>query len=158
MGEAFWRFSLTLYTRPGMAEALLRLQDRDGCDINLILFALWSGAVVRRPLTTADLARAEQAAAPLREVVEELRQVRRRLKQAAPPELRHLRRRVAVLELVAERRVQHALAAAADPKGDPTAAPLATAAANLALYLGRERAASTEAAAIRAELGRLIRR
>jgi len=36
-GEAFWRFSLALYARPGVAEALVELQDRAGRDVNLQL-------------------------------------------------------------------------------------------------------------------------
>ena len=39
----FWRFSLALYARPGVAEALIALQDRAGLDVNLILFGLWVG-------------------------------------------------------------------------------------------------------------------
>ena len=42
-GEALWRFSLAFYARPSVAEALIALQDRGGCDVNLILFALWRG-------------------------------------------------------------------------------------------------------------------
>ena len=41
--EAFWRFSLVFYERPGVADALIALQDRGGFDVNLILFALWLG-------------------------------------------------------------------------------------------------------------------
>ena len=36
-GEAFWRFSLALYARPDVAEALIGLQDRAGLDVDLIL-------------------------------------------------------------------------------------------------------------------------
>jgi len=42
-GGAFWRFSLDAYGRPGVAAACLDLQDRHGCDVNLILYALWLG-------------------------------------------------------------------------------------------------------------------
>ncbi|HKS89918.1 MAG TPA: TIGR02444 family protein, partial [Stellaceae bacterium] len=57
-GEAFWRFSLALYARPGVAEALIALQDRAGRDVNLMLFALWFGAVRGRRLDAARLAAA----------------------------------------------------------------------------------------------------
>jgi uncharacterized protein (TIGR02444 family) len=40
---SFWRFSLMLYRRPGVAEALIRLQDERGHNANLILFGLWLG-------------------------------------------------------------------------------------------------------------------
>src|SRR5580700_6044309 len=65
--EAFWRFSLAFYERPGVAEALITLQDRDGFDINLILFALWLGISGHGPLGGDTLAAAERvAAAPKR--------------------------------------------------------------------------------------------
>lgn len=158
MGEAFWRFSLVFYSRPGVAEALLRLQDRDGCDINLILLALWCGAVLRRRLDAADLAAAEAAAAPLRDaVVGPVRELRRRLKPSAKFDAQGLRPRIAALELAAERRVQFCLAAAIGAaRGD--ADPIVAAAANLTLYLGNERAASAEAATLRATLAVLVRR
>jgi uncharacterized protein (TIGR02444 family) len=158
MGEAFWRFSLVLYSRPGVAQALLRLQDRDGCDVNLMLFALWCGAVLRRRLDAADLATAEAAAAPLRDdVVTPVRTLRRRLKSAAEPDAQELRRQVAALELAAERRVQYRLATLIATKGgEPD--PVAAAEANLGLYLGPLRAASTEAATLRAALTAMVRR
>lgn len=158
MGEAFWRFSLAFYSRPGVAEALLHLQDRDGCDVNLILFALWSGAVLRRRFDAADLAAAEAAAKPLRhDIVAPLRGMRRRLKQGAALDVQDLRRRIAALELAAERRVQYRLAAllsVADSETDP----IAVAEANLALYLGRECAGSIEAAVLANSLAGLARR
>jgi uncharacterized protein (TIGR02444 family) len=40
VGAAFWRFSLALYARPGVAAALLGLQDRAGRDVNLVLYTL----------------------------------------------------------------------------------------------------------------------
>lgn len=158
MGEAFWRFSLALYSRPGVADLLLRLQDRDGCDINLMLYALWCGAVRRCRLDAADLAAAEAATAPLRDaIVGPVRSLRRSLKSAAAPESQELRRRVAALEVAAERCVQYRLAdltAAAGREPDP----LAAAEANLALYLGLERAACTEAAALCTALAEMVRR
>ena len=40
-GEAFWRFSLAFYAVPGVAGALIALQDRDGLDVNLLGPKLW---------------------------------------------------------------------------------------------------------------------
>jgi uncharacterized protein (TIGR02444 family) len=157
MGEAFWRFSLVFYSRPGVADILLRLQDRDGCDIDLILFALWCGAVLRRPLDAADLIAAQAATAPLRdEVVVPIRTLRRRLKSAAETDTQDLRRRIAALELAAERHVQYRLADLIHDGGQAPA-PLA-AETNLALYLGPVRAASDEAVALRTALAAMLRR
>ena len=59
-GEALWRFSLAFYARPAVAEALIALQDRAGCDVNVILFALWRGLVHGHRLEHAELMAAEK--------------------------------------------------------------------------------------------------
>ena len=154
-GEAFWRFSLALYARPGVASALLALQDRAGHDINLILFALWAGAVRGARLDAGTLAGAEAAIAELRrEAVAPLRGLRQRLKAEPAADVQALRRKILGLELAAERRVQQRLAA--QPLPAAAAGPLAAAEANLALYLGTD-AQSPEAALIRRELASLAR-
>jgi uncharacterized protein (TIGR02444 family) len=156
-GEALWRFSLALYARPGVAEALIALQDRAGCDVNLVLFALWLGAARGHRVDPAELAAAGTAAAPIgRDIVGPVRQLRRRLKTAPATDLQDLRRRLLALELAAERHVQYRLA-------DAAAAPISTgdrgetAEANLALALGAE-AQSPEASVLRRALARLTRR
>jgi uncharacterized protein (TIGR02444 family) len=156
-GEAFWRFSLAFYARPGVAPALIALQDRDGLDVNVILYALWLGLARGHRMNAVDLAAAEAAAAPLREaVVAELRGLRRRLRAHSHPDVQALRRRVQALEIVAERAVQERLAGSVAPRpggGDRAG----TAAANLALCLGPA-AESAEAATIRAALAGFNRR
>ena len=159
-GEAFWRFSLALYARPGVAAALLALQDRAGRNVNQILFALWLGAVHGERLDSAGLAAAQAVIDPLDgEIVAPLRRLRRRLKGAAERDIEPLRRRVGALEIDAERRMQYRLAhrragmAGAVPGGDR----LAAAAANLALYLGDEDR-SAEAELIRRSLAAMMRR
>src|SRR5271155_6227679 len=109
-GEAFWRFSLALYARPGVADALIRVQDRAACDVNLILFGLWLGVMQGRRLTAAELSAAEAAIAPIAgAAVAPLRRLRRQLKAAADPGLQALRRRIAGLEIAAERQAQDRL-------------------------------------------------
>lgn len=157
MAEAFWRFSLMLYSRTGVADALLRLQDRDRCDVNLILFALWCGAVLRRRLDAAELAAAKGAADPVGRIVHPLRDLRRGLKPQTDPDVQALRRRLAMLELAIERGTQYRLASLVSGRCGE-ADPLAAASANLALYLGSDRAASMEAAPLRAAVAALARR
>jgi len=146
-GEAFWRFSLAFYARPGIPDALIALQDRAGFNVNLMLFALWRGAVHGQRLRASELRAAAAAVAPLRrEVVGPLRDLRRRLKTVGDADIRTLRRRVLGLELAAERAAQSRLAAipaAAQREADRCAA----AEANLLLYLGAE-AESAEAAVL----------
>lgn len=150
-GAALWRFSLAFYACPGVAEALLALQDCRGLDVNLILFGLWLGLSGRPPLTGTALAAADRAIDPLRaEIVEPLRRLRRRLKPSGDSDVQRLRDGVKAIELAAEEAIQHRLAAGAGPTAetDP-AACLVGAYANLALCLGREAGRSAEATAIR---------
>lgn len=132
----FWDFSLTIYPRPGVAEACLALQERHGLDVNLLLFCCWAGAR-GRALTGAELARLVAAARPWQEgVVKPLRAARRWLKTqaTAPGELAGpLRGRIKEQELAAERIEQQVLAGCLLPDaGEPSPG---AAAANLRLYL-----------------------
>ena len=155
IGEAFWRFSLALYARPGVAPALIALQERAGHDVNLILFMLWAGAARGARLDGAALAGAEAAIGDLRTgIVAPLRGLRRQLKTDAGADAQALRRKILGLELAAERRVQQRLAA--QPLRPAAADRLAAAKANLALYLGAA-AQSPEAEIVRAAVAALTR-
>src|SRR5215510_7813899 len=93
-----WRFSSDFYPLPGVAPALIALQDRDGLDVNLILFALWLGVVGRGPLDQANLAAAERAVRDIKtEIVEPLRALRRRLKGKRDKDVQDLREGVKAL-------------------------------------------------------------
>jgi uncharacterized protein (TIGR02444 family) len=148
---ALWRFSLAFYARPGVSEALIAVQDRAGCDVNLMLFALWLGVSGRGRLTNGDVAIADRIVRPIREdIVEPLRMLRRRLKPDPDAGVQRLREGVKALELAAEKVIQDRLGRTARaPLGnaDP-AARTGAACANLALYLGPEMACSPEAATI----------
>jgi uncharacterized protein (TIGR02444 family) len=138
--EAFWRFSLMVYARPGVAEALIGLQDRAGHNVNLVLFGLWLAVCERRGLDAAALARARAAIAGLDgEVVRPLRRLRQALKGNPDGDVQALRRRVLVVELAAERRIQTRLAASGRRRGATGAARSADRAAlaerNLRLIL-----------------------
>lgn len=133
----FWDFSLTVYARPGVAEACLALQERHGLDVNLLLFCCWAG-VRGRALTGRELERLVAAARPWQEgVVKPLRAARRWLKTqaTAPDQLAGaLRRRIKAQELAAERIEQQVMAGCLVPgAGDPSPG---AAAANLRRYLG----------------------
>lgn len=161
--DAFWRFSLAFYGRAGVAPALIALQDRDGLDVNVVLYALWLGLARGHAMAPADLAAASAAAAPLREtVVAELRALRRRLRAHPDPDVQALRQRVQALEISAERAVQERLAgsviALRAASGPEEPAPrLETALVNLSLCLGAA-ADSPEAETIRAALAAFSRR
>jgi uncharacterized protein (TIGR02444 family) len=155
---ALWRFSLEFYARPGVAGALIILQDRDGIDVNLALFGLWLGLSGRGLLDAPALAVADRVIAGIRsEIVEPLRVRRRRLKEAPDQDLQRLRRRIGSVERAAERIMQRRLAALASAiitAGDAEVR-LAHAETNLALCLGRA-SATEEAALLRAAVAAYV--
>jgi uncharacterized protein (TIGR02444 family) len=157
-GAEFWEFSFDFYVRPGAAAALLALQDRDGRDVNLMLFALWLGASGRGLLDPRGLAAAETAIAPLRRrIIEPLRELRRRLKGEIDADVQRLRDGVKALELAGEKAAQQRLAGLA-PRAGAGGDPLADAAANLALCLApSEPAPAAEAAVLAAVLADYLR-
>jgi uncharacterized protein (TIGR02444 family) len=113
-GNPFWDFSLALYGKPGVAPALLGLQDRRGLDVNLLLYCCWKGETGHL-LSQADLAAARDATIVWQhEVIHPIRAVRRRLKAGFPPltsePVEALRRRLGDIEIEAERVAQDALA------------------------------------------------
>ncbi|MFW2403724.1 MAG: TIGR02444 family protein [Gammaproteobacteria bacterium] len=74
----FWDFSLSLYGRPGVADACLFLQDRYGLDVNIILFCVWVGSTGRGPLENNDVDACIRRTRDWRDrVIEPLRQIRR---------------------------------------------------------------------------------
>ncbi len=151
-GAELWRFSLAYYAQPGVAVALLALQDREHLDVSLILFALWHGLCGRGRLDREALAAADRAVRALRcDLIEPLRALRRRLKPHPDRDIRRLREAIKELEIEAEKAALHRLAAnAASPDGgaDRTAR-MAAAHDNLALLLGPRATLSAEAAIIR---------
>lgn len=138
-GNPFWDFTLALYGKPGVAPALIGLQDRLGLDVNMLLYCCWAGSQGRR-LSAADLAAVEAVAEPWQaEVVRPLRGLRRRLKGGfgglAADQVEVYRQRINALEIDGERIAQDAMA-----KLTPGTAGPADAAANLAAYLELRRA------------------
>jgi uncharacterized protein (TIGR02444 family) len=134
----FWSFSLALYGRPGVAPALIGLQDRLGLDVNMLLFCCWAGTV-GRPLSADDIAAVEQVAEPWQaEIVRPLRAVRRRLKAGfaglSAAAVEAYRKRVNELEIAGEQLAQDAMAGLlpATPTLPPSAALIA---GNLKAYL-----------------------
>jgi uncharacterized protein (TIGR02444 family) len=150
-GDALWQFSLAFYAVPGVAEALITLQDREGLDVNLILFALWLGLSGRGGLDRDRLAAADRAVRTIRtEIVEPLRSLRRTLRDYPDEDVRRLREDVKALELAGEKLAQVRLARlAGDARSDAPLEPrLADARENFELYLGPETATGTAAAVI----------
>jgi uncharacterized protein (TIGR02444 family) len=139
----FWNFSLELYAGDGVAEACLDLQERRGCDVNVLLFCCWLGAS-GRPTLTADRLRTILKASDdwQASIVQPLRRVRRLLKDqpwsaALPETVDAVRRRVADAELAAEHAEQLKLVGLHAPPADrdrPIEKRLRAAVGNLGVY------------------------
>lgn len=132
----FWNWSLDNYGRPGVEEILLDLQDRHGLDVNLLLFACWTGATGRGRLTGGDWKRLIDGTADWRaNIVESLRAVRRHLKGRDDMSgAAAMREKVKALELEAEHAAQLAIAGLAPKQCESavgTAVRIADASANL---------------------------
>lgn len=131
-----WDWSLGVYARDGVAAAAIRLQDRAGLDVNLLLWCLWAGVVRRSDVGAAGVAAAVAAVGRWpEEVVRPLRAARRALKGYAHPDpalVAALRERVAADEFAAEQGQQRLLATVTLASG--AAEPAVAAARNLAHY------------------------
>jgi uncharacterized protein (TIGR02444 family) len=104
MDNPFWDYSLAVYARDGVADALLALQDGFGLDVNLLLYAAWL-ADRGLQLEPGHLAALEARVAPWREqVIRPLRRLRRQWRDY--PEAAALRDALKVLELQAEQSQQ----------------------------------------------------
>ena len=139
----FWNCSLEIYSGEGVTEACLDLQERHGCDVNVLLFCCWLGASGRPTLTVERLrALLEVTDAWQAEIVRPLRAVRRLLKErpwleALPETVDATRRRVADAELAAEHAEQLKLAGLYAPPADrdrPIEKRLRAAIGNLGVY------------------------
>lgn len=104
----FWDFSLDVYAQEGVAEACLRLQDKHGYDVNLLLFACWAGRCRGAAITEPDWRDLIASTRFWREeIIGPLRQARRAFKSASLEadwgHLGGLRQRVGDIELECER-------------------------------------------------------
>lgn len=118
-----WDWALAAYGRPGVQEACLQLQDVNGQNVPLLLWAAWCAASGRRPdaetlEAACDTARAWEASA-----IAPLRAVRRTLKARIldmDTEARlTIREQIKAVELAAERGLLKDLEALAPPVAAP---------------------------------------
>ena len=147
MSEQFdhplWRFSLRVYAAPGVEEACLRLQDRYGANVNLVLFCCWFGYAGYGEIGSARLHAVlapatkwhDKAVAPLRALRRVIKQDPRPLStNAAEP----VRQKILGAELSAEHALQTLLfecVAGLVAEEKPAAARRTDTDTNLAAYL-----------------------
>ena len=134
--ERFWAYALRVYGQKEAREAFLRLQERDGADVPMLLWCLWRGAEgcgIPRGTMAEAVAFSESWA---REIVRPLRALRRGMKggvEGAPDALAEKARSdVARTEQNAERVQMEHLADQSGERGQTT--PDEAMRANIALY------------------------
>lgn len=142
----FWVFSARVYSRPGVTDACLELQDKFGLDVNLLLFCLWCAVDGPGRLNGDDFDDFESAARLWQvETVQPLRAMRRRSRDDLDDELAGFFRAAMLrVELDAERVEQELLYrwGRERPRAADVDVP-AEAARNLVVYLSRH-AVSTD--------------
>lgn len=124
---AFWRWSVEVYRRPGVADLLIDLQDREGLSVNLLL---WCVYLARAHDADPDAAARDGIAATgefARAVTAPLRAARRALTSADDAEAAALRAKIKDCELDAERIEQDRLEAFAAERFAPATGGPATA-------------------------------
>jgi uncharacterized protein (TIGR02444 family) len=141
--EDFWSFSLDFYGKQNVAKACLSLQDRRDADVNLLLLAAYlakKGHVLDEThLSIADGMTAGWRAA----VLQQLRQVRRRLPKFAedvPEEARkEVKQKILEAELAAEQVAHRLILTRLSASALPTdgGSPRQLAEKSLKLYLRR---------------------
>jgi uncharacterized protein (TIGR02444 family) len=103
-----WAFALELYSRPGVADACLKLQNEAGVDVMMFLMVAFAAVRRRTLLTPSEIRELDEACRPWREqIVRPLRAIRSGLKSGPPPapnsETEDFRSKVKAIELVSER-------------------------------------------------------
>jgi uncharacterized protein (TIGR02444 family) len=119
MAGSFWEFSLDLYAQPGVADALLSMQNSHGADVNLLLYCAWHAASGRGALSPERIAMLDARVDPWRTaIIGELRDLRDRIRNDAAltllPGSRQARAKVLEAELACEKVAQQLLESLAE--------------------------------------------
>jgi uncharacterized protein (TIGR02444 family) len=135
LSGAFWDFTVAAYGRPGVGPAVIGLQNRRRADVNLLFYACWAGC----PLDATAFRAADAAVASWRgKVVEPLRAVRDAIRAGipgAPAEAAGALRKTVLGAEIEGERIAQAILESLPRDGRGADDGLATAAANLAVYL-----------------------
>ena len=109
MNNAFWKFSINVYTAPGVADECLALQNKFGVDVNVLLFVAYVGTrqlimSIDELHQCTDLVRDwhEQITKQLRHVRTTLKSMSLRLEPVGGQK-QHFRDAVKAIELESER-------------------------------------------------------
>jgi len=103
----FWNFSLEVYSKKGVSDACITLQEKCGVDVNILLFCCWAASVGHPVLSKDEVTLLCKSVADWNyDIVQKLRHVRKSLKiknyECNEEEARHLQKLVLDVELTAE--------------------------------------------------------
>lgn len=139
--STLWAFTLDRYSRPGVQEAVISLQDQYDADVNLLFFCIWYAATGRGRLTEIEFVKIEARIAHWRhEVTVPLRRLRNNIKHdpclADLSGAMDVRKMILGAEIDSERVAQIAIESVAGPPGSPKESLLGEVAeSNLRAYL-----------------------
>jgi len=139
--SSFWDFTTSAYAREGVQSAVIELQEKHACDVNVLFLCCYIAATKRGRLTNDDFEIIDNAVGDWKnDVTEQLRAVRNRIKESARltclPGATELRARVISAEIESERVSQSILESLfATRTVDDTVNVLENAVANLSVYL-----------------------
>ena len=109
----FWNFSLAVYSRPGVAQECLALQDSLNLDVNILMYCAWMGAENKVSLSAQNIIDIEAHVRDWHETVvrplRALRQAMKKMPEMIEPTVVSLRKKVAANELRAEQLEQASL-------------------------------------------------
>jgi len=153
--NAFWRFSLAVYSAPGVSAECITLQDGSRVDVNVLLFAAWLGAMRGLVLTPEHFKAIEAVIGEWqRGILAPVREIRRRIK-AMPDIDDELYEQVKATELRLEQVEQsrlYALSEALQGRTEPAEGAIRS---NIASYVRRAGTNYTPEALIAAAIAQL---
>lgn len=139
--RGLWPFTLDLYARPGVQDAVIALQENQGADVNVLFYCTWCAATGRSSLDAASFDKVESRIARWRqEVTKPLRRLRVHIKThpdlLALQEAAEARSKILEAEIESERIAQIAIESTAEqPLAEGSGALAAAAERNLRAYL-----------------------
>lgn len=139
--RGLWPFTLELYAKPSVQDAMIALQNNQGADVNVLFYCLWCAATGRGSLDAGGFDKVESRIARWRrEVTEPLRRLRVHIKM--DPALLALERatdarsKILEAEIESERIAQIAIESTAQqPLDGSSGSPASIAERNLRAYL-----------------------
>ena len=107
MTHPFWNFSLEVYSKKGVSDACIALQEKCGVDVNILLFCCWTASVGHPVLSKHEVTLLCRTAADWNnDIVQKLRSVRKSFKiknyKCNEEEVRQLQKQVLEVEIKAE--------------------------------------------------------